>query len=186
MRSPLQVIGHTLGPKPWFISIFRRIAPRIDPFMSRISGGEWTKSVYGLQGLVLHSTGAKSGAARANQLLYARDGDDFVVVGTNFGQAKHPAWTANLIAHPDAAVEIAGISIPVSAELIAGAKACIAETRKEPGNIAYDMHESVSDPTRMVFVEQWENAEALSSTMSAAATISLSATGSRNAPNAEV
>ena len=47
------------------------------------------------------------------------------------------------------------------AELIAGAKACIAETRKEAGNIAYDMHESVSDPTRMVFVEQWENAEAL-------------------------
>ncbi|MBS0528249.1 MAG: antibiotic biosynthesis monooxygenase [Proteobacteria bacterium] len=47
------------------------------------------------------------------------------------------------------------------AELIAGAKACIAETRKEPGNIAYDMHESVSDPTKMVFVEQWENTEAL-------------------------
>jgi quinol monooxygenase YgiN len=47
------------------------------------------------------------------------------------------------------------------AELIEGAKACIAETRKEAGNIAYDMHESVSDPTRMVFVEQWENAEAL-------------------------
>ena len=47
------------------------------------------------------------------------------------------------------------------AELIAGAKDCIAETRKEPGNIAYDMHESVSDPTKMVFVEQWENAEAL-------------------------
>jgi quinol monooxygenase YgiN len=47
------------------------------------------------------------------------------------------------------------------AELIEGAKACIAATRQEPGNIAYDMHESVSDPTRMVFVEQWENAEAL-------------------------
>jgi quinol monooxygenase YgiN len=47
------------------------------------------------------------------------------------------------------------------AELIEGAKACIAETRKEAGNIAYDMHESVTDPTRMVFVEQWENAEAL-------------------------
>lgn len=47
------------------------------------------------------------------------------------------------------------------AEMIEGAKACIAETRKEPGNIAYDMHESVTDPARMVFVEQWENAEAL-------------------------
>lgn len=47
------------------------------------------------------------------------------------------------------------------AELIAGAKACIAETRKEAGNIAYDLHESVTDPTRLVFVEQWDNAEAL-------------------------
>jgi quinol monooxygenase YgiN len=47
------------------------------------------------------------------------------------------------------------------AEFIAGAIACIKETRKEPGNIAYDLHESVTDPARMVFVEQWENAEAL-------------------------
>ena len=47
------------------------------------------------------------------------------------------------------------------AELIEAAKACIEATRKEPGNIAYDLHESVTDPTRMVFVEQWENAEAL-------------------------
>ena len=47
------------------------------------------------------------------------------------------------------------------AELIAAAQACIAETRKEAGNIAYDMHESVTDPSRMVFVEQWDNAEAL-------------------------
>ena len=47
------------------------------------------------------------------------------------------------------------------AELIEGAKACITETRKEAGNIAYDLHESVTDPTRMVFVEQWDNAEAL-------------------------
>ncbi len=45
------------------------------------------------------------------------------------------------------------------AELIAGAKACIAETRKEAGNIAYDLHESVTDPTKLVFVEQWENVE---------------------------
>jgi quinol monooxygenase YgiN len=47
------------------------------------------------------------------------------------------------------------------AEFIAAATACIKETRKEPGNIAYDLHESVTDPTKMVFVEQWENAEAL-------------------------
>lgn len=47
------------------------------------------------------------------------------------------------------------------AEFIAAAKACIQETRKEPGNIAYDLHESVTDNSKMVFVEQWENGEAL-------------------------
>lgn len=47
------------------------------------------------------------------------------------------------------------------AEFIAAATACIKETRKEPGNIAYDLHESVMDHSKMVFVEQWENAEAL-------------------------
>jgi len=47
------------------------------------------------------------------------------------------------------------------AELIAGATKCIAETRKEAGCIAYDMHESVTDPAKFVFVEQWENVEAL-------------------------
>ena len=47
------------------------------------------------------------------------------------------------------------------AEFIAAATACITETRKEPGNIAYDLHESVTDHSKMVFVEQWENAEAL-------------------------
>ena len=47
------------------------------------------------------------------------------------------------------------------AEFIAAATACIKETRKEPGNIAYDLHESVTDPAKMVFVEQWEIHEAL-------------------------
>jgi quinol monooxygenase YgiN len=47
------------------------------------------------------------------------------------------------------------------AEFIQAATACIKATRQEPGNIAYDLHESVTDHTKMVFVEQWENAEAL-------------------------
>jgi len=47
------------------------------------------------------------------------------------------------------------------ADFIAAATACIKETRKEPGNIAYDLHESVTDPAKMVFVEQWENMEVL-------------------------
>ena len=47
------------------------------------------------------------------------------------------------------------------AELLAAATTCIAATREEAGNIAYDMHESITDPTKMVFVEKWDSAEAL-------------------------
>ena len=47
------------------------------------------------------------------------------------------------------------------AEFIESAKACIAGTVKEQGCIAYDLHESVTNPAKVVFVEQWENAEAL-------------------------
>jgi quinol monooxygenase YgiN len=42
-----------------------------------------------------------------------------------------------------------------------GAAACIAATRQEEGCLLYDLHESISDPTRFVFVEQWTTREAL-------------------------
>ncbi len=116
--GPLSFVGQRFGPQPWFIAIFKRVGQKVDPLMSRISGGEWMRSVYGLPGLILHTTGAKSGAARANPVLFVRDGDDFIVVGTNFGQPKHPAWTANLKANPDAEIEVGGIRLPVRAALV--------------------------------------------------------------------
>jgi quinol monooxygenase YgiN len=41
------------------------------------------------------------------------------------------------------------------------AEACIAETRKEKGCIAYDLHASLTDPNALVFVEKWETREDL-------------------------
>jgi len=41
------------------------------------------------------------------------------------------------------------------------ALACIEATRKESGNIAYDLHVSLTDPEKLVFVEKWETREAL-------------------------
>lgn len=117
--GPLSFVGQRFGPKPWFISFFKHFGQRVDPFMSRVSGGGWMRSVYGLPGMVLHTTGAKSGAARANPVLFVRDNGDFIVVGTNFGQPKHPAWTANLKANPDAEIEVGGIRLPVRATLVA-------------------------------------------------------------------
>ena len=40
-----------------------------------------------------------------------------MVVGTNFGQRHHPGWTANLLARPDASIEVGPKRLPVTGEL---------------------------------------------------------------------
>lgn len=46
--------------------------------------------------------------------------------------------------------------------LLEAARRCVAETRKEPGCLSYDLFASVTDPDNLTFVERWENREALS------------------------
>ena len=85
--------------------------------MIRASSGHVASRLYGLPVLLLSTTGAKSGQKRTTPLLYARDGLDFAVAGTNFGHPAHPGWTANLLAHPAAAIEIGPERLWVTAEL---------------------------------------------------------------------
>ncbi|WP_305092629.1 nitroreductase family deazaflavin-dependent oxidoreductase [Prescottella sp. R16] len=70
--------------------------------------------------VLLNTIGRKSGQRRTSPLLYIRDADRLVVVGSNFGQAHHPAWTANLLAQPEASVTMAGRDIPVLATRVTG------------------------------------------------------------------
>jgi deazaflavin-dependent oxidoreductase (nitroreductase family) len=72
----------------------------------------------GVPSLVLHTTGAKSGLARDTELMYCPDGDDMLVTGSNFARDGHPAWTANLLQHPDAAVTVRRRRIEVRARLV--------------------------------------------------------------------
>lgn len=46
-------------------------------------------------------------------------------------------------------------------ELLAASRPCIEATRKEDGCLSYDLHQSVSDPDQVVFVERWRDREAL-------------------------
>lgn len=68
---------------------------------------------------------------------------------------------------PDPIIVIARVKARAEARetLITAAKTCIAETRKEAGCVSYDMHESVTDPGRFVFVEQWADRTALDAHM---------------------
>jgi quinol monooxygenase YgiN len=58
-------------------------------------------------------------------------------------------------------VATASVKADKREEFMAGARICIAETVKEAGCVLYDLHASVMDPTRFVFVEKWETREAL-------------------------
>lgn len=66
--------------------------------------------------LNLTATGASSGLPRTVPLAYLEDGGDLYVVASNWGRERHPAWSSNLLAHPDATVVTESWSGPVRAE----------------------------------------------------------------------
>jgi len=115
--NPLTALARRFSTSPRFAAVYRRIGPRLDPQLLKFRDGRPLARVYGFTFLTLHTTGAKSGQPRVTPLLYVRDGDDVLLLGSNFGQPRHPAWSANLLAHPDAAIDIGPVRLAVRAEL---------------------------------------------------------------------
>jgi deazaflavin-dependent oxidoreductase (nitroreductase family) len=74
-------------------------------------GHDWN----GTSVLILHTRGRKTGAIRKFPLIYGRDGADYVVVASKGGAPDHPGWYKNLLAHPDAKVQVWGEVIAVTA-----------------------------------------------------------------------
>ena len=60
----------------------------------------------GLPLLLLHHTGAKSGASRINPLAYQADDGRYVVFASKGGSPRNPDWYYNLKAHPNASIEV--------------------------------------------------------------------------------
>jgi deazaflavin-dependent oxidoreductase (nitroreductase family) len=56
--------------------------------------------------LLLTTRGRKSGKPRRTALIYAQDGDRYVLVGSNGGSPRHPAWYLNVVEHPEVAVQV--------------------------------------------------------------------------------
>lgn len=79
---------------------------RVHRALYRASGGRLGARLAGLDMLLLTTTGRKSGEPRTQPLACFADGDDWVVVASNNGQDRHPAWFLNLEACPDARIQI--------------------------------------------------------------------------------
>lgn len=81
----------------------RYVLPYLDRPLLQLSRGRYSMSP-GQPILLLFTTGARSGRRRATPLLYLPDGERLIVVASNGGRERHPAWYHNLSAHPAALV----------------------------------------------------------------------------------
>lgn len=106
----------------WFMRVGPRVLPKFDRVLRRLarstllSGGP-------LPTLVLTSTGARTGLPRDVPLVCRPEPDGaLLVVGSNFGQDRHPAWSANLLKTPEARVGFGGREFGVTAVLLTGAE----------------------------------------------------------------
>lgn len=70
--------------------------------------------------LLLTTTGRKSGQERTAPVLYLADGERFVVIGSNAGNERPPAWSLNLKATPEAEVQVRGARRKVRARFVEG------------------------------------------------------------------
>jgi deazaflavin-dependent oxidoreductase (nitroreductase family) len=70
--------------------------------------------------LLLTTTGRRSGRSRTTPVQYLADGERFVVVASNAGAARPPAWYLNLRASPHAQIEVGGRGIDLRAQEAAG------------------------------------------------------------------
>ena len=79
------------------------------------TGGKVGHDWNGTACLILQTTGRKSGETRKFPLIYGRDGNDYVIVASKGGAPDNPGWYKNLVAHPDAKIQVWDPVIPVRA-----------------------------------------------------------------------
>jgi deazaflavin-dependent oxidoreductase (nitroreductase family) len=80
---------------------------RLHEQLYKRSDGRIGHRMIGVPTLLLRTTGRRSGAIRTTAQVYARDGNDYVVVASNGGADRPPAWLYNLRANPDVEIQIA-------------------------------------------------------------------------------
>ncbi|POX46969.1 nitroreductase family deazaflavin-dependent oxidoreductase [Streptomyces sp. Ru71] len=120
MKAPGERLVQKVSSTRAFARIAPHVVPALDRAVHRLSRGRTLLSTLMLPGLVLTTTGARSGLPRRTPLACLPQDDGWLLVGSNFGRPGHPAWTHNLLAHPDARISFRGEEIEVTARLLRG------------------------------------------------------------------
>jgi deazaflavin-dependent oxidoreductase (nitroreductase family) len=94
------------------------MALRVHQRIYQASGGAVGHRLIGVPALLLRTTGRKTGLTRTSALVYARDGDAYLVVPSNGGADQPPGWLANLRAQPNVEIQIGRRSLPATATVV--------------------------------------------------------------------
>ncbi|MHB8680473.1 MAG: nitroreductase/quinone reductase family protein [Acidimicrobiales bacterium] len=102
-----------------FFDAFNRRFARFHTSVYRATRGWLGHRMTGrVTSLLLHTTGRKTGLTRSVALAYSKAGNDYLLVASNFGGDRPPAWFVNLEADPRAAVHVGRHHIPVTAHVL--------------------------------------------------------------------
>jgi len=92
-----------------------KLATRVNVLVYRASRGRLGN--LGMDLVILHHRGAKSGKPRETPLNSLHDGDNVILIASYGGAPKSPAWFHNVLAHPDVEIERKGVRRPMRARL---------------------------------------------------------------------
>jgi len=116
-----RMVRGTAAWKP--LSLFyARTLHHIDRVVYKLTRGRATFAswVAGLPIVMLTTTGAKSGRRRTLPLVALPEGDRLIVIASNYGQDRNPAWYYNLRANPRATVCFEGVTREMVARELEG------------------------------------------------------------------
>lgn len=114
---------------------------RIHPWIYRKSGGRILGRFGSSPILLLETRGRKSGLTRTNGLMYLDRGNSWAVAASWAGEPKHPLWYRNLVAQPEAMIQVQDRRIPVRARELEGDERALAWkeiVEQDPGFSVYE------------------------------------------------
>ncbi len=96
---------------------FSRVATTLHTQLIRRTGGRFGGQMFKRPMILLTTTGRISGQPRVTPLLCHPDGDRYLLIGSNGGDDRTPQWVQNLMANPEASIELDGETIAVRARI---------------------------------------------------------------------
>ena len=123
--NPGRSIAHQIAGRVAVSSLglrfLRDIGARVDPTLLRLTRGR-VSSVWPFPAVVMTHVGAKSGSTRTSAVVYFTDRGRVILIASNFGGSRNPAWYHNVKANPLVTLYGRGICGRFIAEEIYGAE----------------------------------------------------------------